>query len=129
VYQDIKGLVYTKSGKVEHDTTAHDDSLFGLLMIHYAVRYGNNIGRFLRDASAVKKNVERINALATNGVFNKIIDDPVHNKGIQVNLNDIGRLLESGESLESVLRHVQDFAANKKAKPINNNLMSQLFKR
>lgn len=129
VYNDIKGLVYAKSGKIEHDSSSHDDSLFGLIMVRYAVRYGNNIAKFLRDAASVKRNLEKINSLTKNGVFNKHIDDPAVNKGIQVNLEDITRLLNAGESIEDVMKHVREFAEHKKGKPINKNIMNQLFAR
>ena len=129
VYNDIKGLVYSKSGKIEHDSSSHDDSLFGLIMVRYAVRYGNNIAKFLRDAASVKRNLAKINSIVKNGVFNKIIDDPATNKGIQVNLEDITRLLNAGESIEDVMKHVREFAETKKGKPINKNIMNQLFSR
>ena len=127
VYNDIKGLIYSKSGKVEHDTTTHDDSLFGKLMVLYAVRYGNNVTRFLRDANELAKTKRRAEALSANNVLVKVIDDPATNKGLDINFDDLVRRIHAGDDINELKEHLLN--GSKKGKPVDISLVKQLQSR
>ena len=124
VYEDIKGLEYSKNGKVEHSNTSHDDSMFGRLMVEYAIRHGNNIARFLRAADSVAKTIRRAKALSSNNnPLGTTVDDPATNMGIDINFQDLVRRVQAGDSVEDVTRDM--VGANTKRK-LNNAALLQM---
>jgi hypothetical protein len=62
LYEEIKTLIYTKTGKIEHDIGAHDDIIMAYNMILYAIAYSNNIARYLRETTTVTVNLEAVRA-------------------------------------------------------------------
>jgi hypothetical protein len=60
IYDELKTLVYSKNGKVEHDSNAHDDVIFSYLMVKYAMQFSNNISKFLRDSSSIVSNMQKV---------------------------------------------------------------------
>jgi hypothetical protein len=46
IVSEVSTLIQTKSGKVEHDSNCHDDSIFSWLIGMWALIYGKNIQRF-----------------------------------------------------------------------------------
>lgn len=60
LYDELKTLVYSKAGKVEHDSNAHDDMIFAYLIVKYAMKYSNNINKFLRDSSVISTNIRKV---------------------------------------------------------------------
>lgn len=100
---DISGLIYNRTGKVEHDTHTHDDCVFGKLMVLYAVTYGNNIGKFLRDANSNKRVSDNILSLNANNAYGKVVDDPAVNLGHNLNITDIIKRINAGDNIEEVI--------------------------
>ena len=60
IYEDIKGLEYSRTGKIEHSRTSHDDVLFGYLFIRHVLKYSNTISHFLRDVNELQNNINTI---------------------------------------------------------------------
>ena len=115
VYEDIKGLEYSKTGKVEHSSTSHDDSAFGRLMVEYAIRHGNNIARFLRAADSVAKMVRRAKSLSSNNnPLGKVVDDPATNMGVDINFEDLVRRVKAGDSVADVTRDMVEGTSKRK---------------
>ena len=48
LFLDIKGLQYTKAGKIEHGPGGHDDTLFSYLVALYALFYERDINKFVK---------------------------------------------------------------------------------
>lgn len=114
IYSDIKGLIYTKSGKVEHDAGMHDDSLFGYLMVRYAVDYGNNIAKYLRDIKATKKQVTALSNITGSKAAQNLAIDPAVNKGVDIDFNELLRLTAAGENIDDIKKRLERLANSNK---------------
>lgn len=125
LYEDIKGLEYNSRGKVEHGVGMHDDCLFAKLMVLYAVRYGNNIAKFFRDADTVRNIQRRTASLTKNNVFNKVVNDPATDLGTTIDINIIVKRLQMGESIEEIKDSLQP---KQKGKDVNKLLVKSLSK-
>lgn len=126
IYLDIRGLIYNRQGKIEHDIMTHDDCLFSKLIVLYAVRYGNNIAKFLRRADSLRSSNKRTNQILNNGIFNKQVDDPAVNLGINIDIQDILRLVNAGETPENAIKLLTENKTSAKKKP-NSQLLSSLI--
>jgi hypothetical protein len=62
IFDDIKNLVYTKKGKVEHERGCHDDVLFSYLFVRYVFAFSNTIHLFLRREGSIKDNAAVVTA-------------------------------------------------------------------
>lgn len=114
IYENIKGLVYTKAEKIEHDDGMHDDVLFAYLMVQYAIRYGNNIAKFLRDIKNVKGSIDSlVNITSNDKNTQNLINDPAYNKGMDINFAELVRMVGSGENFEIIKARLEKNAGNK----------------
>lgn len=51
IFAEIRSLIRTKRGKIEHGAGFHDDSLMSYLIGLYALIYGTNMNKFLKEIS------------------------------------------------------------------------------
>jgi len=72
IYGDIAGLEKKKTGKIEHSTGGHDDSLMAYLIFRYAVFYG----KCFRDRFGIYPTPSKVNVRTTssNGDISRIIN-------------------------------------------------------
>lgn len=130
IYEDIKGLIYNSRGKIEHDRGMHDDVLFGYLMVQYAVRYGNNIAKFMRNRKHIKANTNAVTAITGSPEERARLNDPAYNKGMDVDFQDILRLMSQGETLDSIKQDLINRSTKQKGKrpgsEINQNTLALL---
>ena len=96
-------------------------------MVLYAVRYGNNVTRFLRDANELAKTKRRAEALSANNVLVKVIDDPATKKGLDINFDDLVRRIHAGDDINELKEHLLN--GSKKGKPVDISLVKQLQSR
>ena len=123
LYADIKGLVYSKNGKIEHGLATHDDVLMGWLMVLYSVRFGNNIGKFMRSVADVKKNLSTLVAMTGSIEARNAAIDPVYNKGVNIPFKDlIGAMLETDDPTEAIAALTRH-AKSSSRKQINESAM------
>lgn len=61
IFNEIKTLIRTKRGKIEHRQGCHDDSLFSYLVGMYALLYGTNINKFIKNLGSGDINEDTIN--------------------------------------------------------------------
>lgn len=121
LYDDLKALVYDKNGRIDHEPNLHDDTLMAYIMVKYTMHYGNNISKFLRDIKDPEKGMQRLRQI-TNSQGN-IVDDPVYNKGTQVDLSEILNLVSAGmdpaEALITIAKRAGEGKKSVDAKLIN----------
>lgn len=122
---DISGLIYNKTGKVEHDTHTHDDCIFGKLMVLYAVKYGNNISKFLRDINSIKRVNRNINSLNAHNAYGVVIDDPATNMGLNLDIADIMKRINAGDNVEDVIAQLS--AGGTIAPAVNNTKLNAIL--
>lgn len=70
IYDELKTLVYNKQGKIEHDSNAHDDTIFSYLFVRYAIAFSNNISKYLRDSTNIVSNITKVvsNAIVKHNI-------------------------------------------------------------
>lgn len=127
IYQDIKGLIVTKQGKVEHDTNMYDDTLMAWLMVLYAIRYSNNIAMYYNMVNAsTRRKVDGLIALTSESNVN----DPALDNGIQLDFEELVRLARSGQDINGIINRMAnevEKTKNKRAKRVNSELVNSLF--
>lgn len=123
LYDDLRGLIYNKRGKIEHEQGMHDDTLMAYLVLRYAVQYGNNITKFLREIREGKVN-NGITKL--KNVVNNNIDDPAVAKGANINILDVATMVSNGMSVEEAIAIVTG-KADKGSTKINNAAVNTML--
>jgi hypothetical protein len=123
LYDDVKGLIY-KNGRIDHEVGMHDDVLFSYLFVKYVVRYGNNIGRFLRTRAKVAQNAKNFNAITR-----KVVDDPAVNKGQNHDFAELTQMILDGvppDQLAKILGQKNNKVKGPQSSGIDTNLANML---
>jgi hypothetical protein len=128
LYDELKTLVYSKNGKVEHDTNAHDDILFAYLMVKYAIRYSNNINKFLRDSSIISTNIKKVSSKNIDGLDTSVVNpNETKSEFSQIKGLDLEEYVKLAlEGMSS--KDIANVLSNKKQteRTINKNMLSIL---
>ena len=107
IYDELKTLIYTKQGKIEHDRNAHDDTIFSYLFVRYAVAFSNNISKYLRDATTIVTNIKK--------VISNVIHDNIGNNdtkehftpAVNINVDQYASLSMQGLTPDQIIERFQ----------------------
>jgi len=124
IYDELKTLVYSKNGKVEHDTNAHDDIIFSYLMVKYSMQYSNNISKFLRDSSVIVSNMRKViskDYLDTENP-NELIGE-LSKPSIDIDIKEYSQLVLQGLSSEEILK-ILARPNSRKERTVNKQVLS-----
>ena len=125
IYDELKTLVFNNKGKIEHDRNAHDDVLFGYMIVIYAVAYSNNISKFLRDKRDVANKI-----ILTTSKPNTLPENPnsdIHNvlkPSDNIDLQKYIELSMSGLNTEQILAKLKSEKTNNRQ--LNNDALTAI---
>jgi hypothetical protein len=130
IYNDIKTLSFTKTGKIEHSRTNHDDCLMAYLMVRYTMEYSRTIHKFLRNNKTISKNVNQLmsndsrNPVLLSNSTKDIIDNNISSNDLS--LEDIVKMRDQGIDIFEYLKKDKELKTVRKNVKINSIISSTL---
>lgn len=92
LYNEIKGLEYTRDNKIEHGANTHDDVLMAYLIVRYAFANTPNISKYFRG----------IYSLSEANKPSKETD-PAKNLGVTIDIDAVLAYIQNGMTMEEAL--------------------------
>lgn len=128
LFLELKTLVYTNSGKIEHDTGCHDDVLFSYLFVRYAINYSTTISRFMPNRN--KQLQKNISSLVDTAYFSDLneINENIHSPEEVENLSLKEIIEKSNGNLDISGFLKTDTSKKPSGRKINASLLGELFK-
>ena len=107
IYDEVRTLVYTTSGKVEHDRGCHDDVLFAYLFVRYVINFGRSIAKFLRGARTLSNNVDEVASITGSRIISPSKVNRTQHVSEEVaslSVEELMRIVDSGTDVASYVK-------------------------
>lgn len=127
IYHELKTLVFTSSGKIEHEKGCHDDSVFAYMFVIYALATANTLGKFLRNSKMFTENANAVSStkeLPTIASINTSVKSS--NIADNISLMDYVRLTQEGKNIADYMAELAQKSERTKNLVINKTTLNLL---